>query len=108
MIWWILTGMLPAFPRMMRDGVKIWREQARPPYIETAQRWEAKSLATLSAAELLAGVHEITDAAMYSLTVQMTWMGACAGSEMLFTRVYEKLVKRPGDPDAVTFLTGLR
>ncbi|MBN1955098.1 MAG: phosphoenolpyruvate synthase, partial [Anaerolineae bacterium] len=40
------------------------------------------------------------------LTAQMTWMGACAGSELLFTRVYEKLVKRPGDPDATVFLMG--
>ena len=33
-------------------------------------------------------------------------MGASAGSEMLFTRVYEKMIRREGDPAAVTFLMG--
>jgi hypothetical protein len=55
---------------------------------------------------LLGGVQEIGRAGMYNLTAQMTWMGACAGSEMLFSRVYDKLIKRAGDPEATAFLMG--
>jgi phosphohistidine swiveling domain-containing protein len=106
MLWWTVTRMLPAFPRMLRTGVSYWREHGRAPYVEAAQRWEARSLADLSTAELLDGAREIVRGAMYNLTAQMTWMGACAGSEMLFTRVYDKLVKRSGEPEATAFVMG--
>jgi len=105
-LWWMLTRMLPSFPRMMRIGVSYWRENGRAPYIETTRHWEGQPLPDLSAAELLDGAREIVRAAMYNLTAQMLWMGACAGSEMLFTRVYDRLVKRTGEPDATTFLMG--
>ena len=108
--WWLLTKMMPRFPRMMRHGVAYWREHGRAPYAETAQRWEDRPLDELSAGELLDGAREIVRAAMYNLTSQMLWMGACAGSEMLFTRVYDKLISRPqghdDDPNAATFVTG--
>ena len=106
MVWWMLAVMLPNFPRMMREGVSYWREHGRAPYLETAQRWQRLFLSELSAGELLGGVQELGLAAMRNLTAQMIWMGACAGSEMLFTRVYDRLVKREGDPDATTFLVG--
>ncbi len=105
-LWWALTRMLPAFPRMLRIGVSYWRENGRAPYVETVRRWEGQPLTDLSATDLLDGAREIVRAAMYNLTAQMVWMGACAGSEMLFTRVYDRLVKRAGEPDATTFLMG--
>ncbi len=104
--WWLLTRMLPSFPRMIRTGVSYWREHGRPPYVDTVWHWEGQPLATLSATDLLDGAREIVRAAMFNLTAQMVWMGACAGSEMLFTRVYNRLVKRTGDPDATAFLMG--
>jgi phosphohistidine swiveling domain-containing protein len=105
-LWWVLTRMVPAFPRMLRIGLSYWRAHGRAPYVETVCRWEGQPLAELSAADLLEGACEIAKAAMYNLTAQMVWMGACAGSEMLFTRVYDRLVKRSGEPDAVAFLMG--
>jgi len=105
-MWWTLTRMLPSFPRMIRTGVSYWRENGRPPYVETTRRWEGQPLAPLSATDLLDGAREIVRVAMFNLTAQMVWMGACAGSEMLFTRVYNGLVKRAGDPDATAFLMG--
>jgi phosphohistidine swiveling domain-containing protein len=106
MLWWTLTRMLPSFPRMMRDGMSYWREHGRAPYIETTRRWENQTLSELSAAELLDGVREMARAAMFNLTAQMIWMGACAGSEMLFTRVYDRLVKHAAEPDVTAFLVG--
>ena len=109
--WWLLTKMLPGFPRMMRNGVAYWREHGRKPYVETVERWVDRPLGALSAGELLDGVREIMGAAMYNLTSQMLWMGACAGSEAIFTRVYEKLIAPRLDEDvrpanATVFLTG--
>jgi pyruvate,water dikinase len=106
MLWWTLTGMLPAFPRMLRMGIPYWQDTARPLYVETVQRWQARLFPDLTASQLLAGARELVDAAMYNLTAEMTWMGAVAGTEMLFTRVYDKIVKRTGDPEATTFLMG--
>ncbi|MCJ7738573.1 MAG: phosphoenolpyruvate synthase, partial [Anaerolineae bacterium] len=105
-LWWMLTRMLPASPRMMRIGVSYWRENGRAPYVKTVRRWEGQPLTDLPAADLLDGACEIVRAAMVNLTAQMVWMGACAGSEMLFTRVYDRLDKRAGEPDATAFLMG--
>jgi pyruvate,water dikinase len=109
--WWFLAKMMPRFPRMMRNGVSYWREHGRKPYVETAARWQDRPLNDLSSTELLDGAREIMRAAMYSLTAQMLWMGACAGSEMLFTRVYDRLVANRLAEDvrpenATVFLTG--
>jgi pyruvate,water dikinase len=106
MAWWLLTRLVPSMPRMLRSGLRLWRENVHPRYVEIVRRWEDKSCADLSSIELLNAAREITDAAMYNLAWQLSWMGAAAGSEALFTRVYEKMVKREGDPAATTFVMG--
>ncbi|CAG0946944.1 partial Chondramide synthase cmdD, partial [Anaerolineae bacterium] len=63
-------------------------------------------LADLSTPELLTAIREIVDAVAFNIAADMFWMGPCAGSEMLLTRVYEKLVKRDGDSVATTFVMG--
>jgi len=105
--WWQLLSLVPAFPRMLRTGEQRWREEAHPYYADTVARWQEKPLETLTATEILTGAREILDAmAYYITTLQSGTMGAAAGSEALFTRVYDKLAKREGDPDAPTFLMG--
>jgi len=106
--WWLmLTKMVPRFPRMLRTGVQYWREVGHPQYIETVARWQAKSLPDLTASELLVGSQEVVTAATDHLgSLMASTMGPSAGSEGLFTRVYERLIKRPGDPSAPTFLLG--
>jgi phosphohistidine swiveling domain-containing protein len=105
--WWIITRMMLSMPRMMREAIPLWRDKIRPHYVATVERWQDRPLAELSVAELWAGIQEINDAAMLhfaSLLVATT--GASAGAEMLFTRVYEKMVRRDGDPEAPVFLMG--
>jgi phosphohistidine swiveling domain-containing protein len=106
--WWlILVRLVPAFPRMLREGVPYWRDMAHPRYAETAARWHEKSLSALSPAELLSGVHELLDAFAHHLGALMaSTMGPSAGSEGLFTQVYEKMVRKEGDPAAPAFLMG--
>ena len=105
--WWILTRMMLSFPRLLREAIPLWRDKIRPHYAATVERWQDRSVAELSVAELWAGIQEVNDAAMLhfaSLLVATT--GASAGAEMLFSRVYDKLIRRAGDPEAPVFLMG--
>ena len=103
----MLTRLAPAVPRMLRQGVPYWRDVAHPRYVETAARWRERSLPDLSPAELLAGARELVGAFAQHLGALMaSTMGPSAGSETLFTRVYEKMVRQEGDPAAAAFVMG--
>jgi phosphoenolpyruvate synthase/pyruvate phosphate dikinase len=105
--WWILTRMMLSMPRIMREAIPFWRDKIRPHYAATVARWQDRVPEALSVDELWAGIQEVNDAAMLhfsSLLVATT--GASAGAEMLFTRVYDKLIRRDGDPAATVFLMG--
>lgn len=104
---WMLVRMLPNFPRMLREGITYWREVTRPEYLHTTRKWKTKSLDQLSPNDLLTGVDEIQRAAFKLLGSLMAGtLGAAAGSEGLFTNIYNKYIKREGDPDATAFLMG--
>jgi pyruvate,water dikinase len=104
---WMLTRMTPGFPRMLRTGISVWRDEARPAYLGAVARWGEQPPAGRSPAELLAGVHEILEEAVDHLGSLMAGtMGVSAGSENLFTQLYRRLVRRDGDPAAPTFLMG--
>ena len=105
--WWILTRMIIGFPSLIRGAIPLWRDEIRPRYVATVARWQAKPLEVMPTAELWAAIQEINDAAMLHLaSLLVATTGASAGSEGLFTRVYEKMVQREGDPAAATFLMG--
>jgi len=105
--WWILTHMMLGFPRILREAIPLWRDEIRPRYVETVARWQGRPLEAMSTAELWAGAQEVNDAAMLHLaSLLVATTGASAGAEGLFTRVYEKMVQRGGDPAATTFLMG--
>jgi phosphohistidine swiveling domain-containing protein len=105
--WWILTRMMLSFPRILRQAIPLWRDEIRPRYAATVERWQGRSLEGLSVAELWAGIREVDDAAMLHLAcLLVATTGASAGSELLFTRVYERMIRRKGDPAVTTFLMG--
>jgi pyruvate,water dikinase len=104
--WWILTKMLPAMPRLLGDSARHWEEVARPRYDEMVAQWD-KSPQEMSAAALLDGAQALTEAmARYLVTLQVDTLGIAAGTEMLFTTVYQKLIRREDDPSAPTYLLG--
>jgi phosphohistidine swiveling domain-containing protein len=104
---WVLFRLVPATPRLLRNGERHWRLVARPRYVEAVARWKERSLRDLSAAELLRGVEDLTAAmADYLTALQVDAIGAAAGTEGLFTAVYDKLIKREADPPAATLLLG--
>ena len=105
--WWVLFHMMMSFPRILREALPLWRDKIRPHYAETVMQWQGRHWEAMSIAELWAGIQEVNEAAMLhmaSLLVATT--GASAGAEMLFTRVYEKMIRRDGDPATPTFLMG--
>jgi pyruvate,water dikinase len=107
MWWWIVTRMLFAMPRMLREALPLWRDEIRPRYVQTVARWQGRSFETMSVSELWGGIQEVNNSAMLHLaSLLVATTGASAGAEGLFTRVYEKLIQRKGDPAAVTFLMG--
>jgi pyruvate,water dikinase len=104
---WVLGRMAPAIPRLLRNGERHWRQVARPRYTEARDRWKAKPAQELTSSELLKGARELTAAmADYLTALQVDAIGTAAGTEGLFTGVYDRLVKREGDPPAAILLLG--
>jgi pyruvate,water dikinase len=104
---WVLFRMGPAIPRLLRNGERHWRQVARPRYAEVVSRWRDQRPQELPASELLSGAGELTAAmADYLTTLQVDAIGAAAGSEGLLTAIYDKLIRREGDPPAATLLLG--
>ncbi|NLF13038.1 MAG: phosphoenolpyruvate synthase [Anaerolineaceae bacterium] len=104
---WVLFRMGPAIPRLLRDADRHWREVARPRYAGAIARWEERPLEALAAAELLDGVQDLAAAmADYLTALQVDTLGTGAGTEGLFTFVYDRLVRHEGDPPAPTLLLG--
>jgi pyruvate,water dikinase len=104
---WILFRMGPALPRLMRNAQRHWREVALPRYQEVVARWRDRAPVDLTATELLdATVHLTAAMADYLTALQVDALGAAAGTEGLFTAVYDRLVKKEGDPPAATLLLG--
>ena len=87
-------------------GVAGWREHAHPRYAETVRGWVAKPVAELSETELLDGVSELLDAGTTYYTAVQSIIPLAAISEALFRAYYDRLVRRDGDPTAVSFLLG--
>lgn len=105
--WWILSGLLPAYPRLMRIMVPFWREEALPNYKAEIARRQELVIEPLTTAELWREIQEVLGAAMdYLGALLFATMGASAGSEGLLTNVYNKMVKREGDPHATTLVMG--
>jgi len=105
--WWAVTKMLPAMPRLLKDAARHFDEVTRPRYAAAVEPWEERMPETMSAPELLAGASALTDAmGHYLTTLQVDTLGIAAGTETLFTTVYDRLIKREGDPPAPTYLLG--
>ncbi|MGB7963958.1 MAG: PEP/pyruvate-binding domain-containing protein, partial [Propionicimonas sp.] len=62
--------------------------------------------ATMGAADLLAGVAGLVDEVAFYYTSVQTIIPLAATAELTWTGVYERLLKRLGDPSADTFLLG--
>jgi hypothetical protein len=104
----VLMGSLsPMTLRLLKQAERRWLEEGRAPYLQVVEHWQSRPVGDLSAAEILSGAREIMDAAVNLYTVlQSGVIGAAMGSEVLFARVYDRLIKRPDDPPALTYVLG--
>jgi pyruvate,water dikinase len=101
-----LTVRGPRMVRMLRTARTRWADEARPRYANVASEWTGRDLAATPALELLAGAHQIVEAAArYYVSIQLV-LAAANLSEAIFTNVYNRLIKRQSDPPALTFLLG--
>ena len=93
--------------RMFRGAVARWTEDGRPRYAAAVAAWERSAWPKLPAGDLLAAIRELSEAAvdaygsLVSGVIPAAWI-----SEGVFTFVYDKLIRRDGDPPAPTFLLG--
>ncbi len=89
------------------DGAKgRWRDYSLPRYREALSRWADRPLTEVPGQELLSGVAELLDAGTEYYTSVQTIIPIAATAEVVFTQLYDKLVRRPGDPAASVFLVG--
>ncbi|MBL6980502.1 MAG: hypothetical protein ISR58_04860 [Anaerolineales bacterium] len=106
-IWWLLTGMLPAYPKLLKNLIPLWRDELHPEYAAYAAQLESITPSQMSNTGIWELAQEIVAEAMnYLCGIMFATMGASAGSEGLLTRVYEKMVRREGDPSASVLLMG--
>ena len=104
---WILFHLLPSFVRLMRSLIPLWRDEMHPQYQAVVAGLKNIRPQEMTPEEMWAAAQKIVDAAMYYTSALMfLTMGASAGSEMLLTRVYEKMARREGDPPASVLLMG--
>jgi phosphohistidine swiveling domain-containing protein len=87
-------------------GLPKGRDGAHPAYQATVAAWRDRPQADLTDAELLDGVQELLDAGTRYYTAVQAIIPLAAFSEVSFTRFYDALVRRPGEPPASTFLVG--
>ncbi|HEX6293501.1 MAG TPA: PEP/pyruvate-binding domain-containing protein [Herpetosiphonaceae bacterium] len=93
--------------RVLGNARQRWQERGRQPYTEVVRQWQARELSAIPAAQLLDGVQAILEAAaQHYLAIQSGILPSAYLSEMLFTQVYNLLIKRRDDPPALTFLLG--
>jgi len=105
--WWALTEFLPAYPRLLRMLVPLWRDELHPEYQAVVASKNDSIPTEMSAAELWSETQELVSAASYYVCgLMFATMGASAGSEMLTTNLYNKFAKQEGDPDASVLLMG--
>jgi len=103
----IILGSPGIMKRMFKGAVERWTGEGRPRYVAHVARWQASPWRELPAADILDAARELTEAvidaygALVSGVIPAAWI-----SEALFTKAYNWLIKRRGDPAAPTYLLG--
>ena len=105
-MWKFTKAGISQIDMMLGKGTERWQD-ARQRLIYAANTWEARPVQSLSPSELLTGVNEVLlEEARFYTVIQSGTLPTASSSEILFTRFYNMLVKRKGDPDGTTFLFG--
>lgn len=94
--------------RMMFTGaVDRWTEVGRPRYHQAVAEWEAVNWRAFPCVDLVNSAKQLTESAidaygaLVSGVIPAAWI-----TEALFTKLYDRLIKRRDDPPAPTYLLG--
>lgn len=102
----VLNAIVKFWPEFQRSEQR-WRDDAHVRYVAAIERWGRQPVGALTAADLLEAVRQLMAETVYTYTVlQSGVLGLAGGAEMLFTLVYDKLIKRTDDPPAAIFVLG--
>ena len=105
-LWRMTLGGTKAMRRLPSMGTPHWRDVAHPAYEAAVAAWRDRPLAALTDAALLDGAAELLDAGTRYYTAVQAIIPLAASTEVIFTRCYDALVRRQGEPPASTFLVG--
>ncbi len=103
----MVFGVRKILRMMLSRAVERWTVTGRPLYYQTINAWKTKEWQSFTSVELANSAGKLTEAAidaygaLVSGVIPVAWM-----TEAVFTRVYNALIKRRGDPAAPTFLLG--
>jgi phosphohistidine swiveling domain-containing protein len=104
---WIIFRMLPMTFKFFGTLRNIWQTELHPEYQVLVASKQGLVPAQMSPQSLWGETQALVDAAAYYVCgLMFATMGASAGSEGLLTQVYDRMVKREGDPDASVLLMG--
>ena len=106
----VLARTVPAVRTLLRGdgrlGVEGWRYYSHPLYQRTVAAAAAGPWELASGPELLDEVVELLDAGTRYYTAVQSVIPLAGMSELLLQAVYNRFVRRPGDPPAQTLLLG--
>ncbi|MFN2151763.1 MAG: PEP/pyruvate-binding domain-containing protein [Anaerolineales bacterium] len=103
---WILFGLLPAYPRLLKQLVPLWRDELHPEFKAFVETFDERVPKEMNSISLWQEAQQILDATMYYVcSLMFVTMGASAGAEMLLTKTYNKFA-REDDPPATALLMG--
>jgi pyruvate,water dikinase len=104
-LWKITRVFVTNLGSLVGGSVARW-QAARRELAAVVAEWEHQPIAALTPSQLLEGVRAVFGAACRYFTEIQSTLPAAAMSEALFTRLYERLIRRKGDPSAISFLLG--
>ncbi len=93
------------FGSLFSGSVERW-QAARQELAAVVEEWERIPVESLAPSQLLEGVRAVFGAACRYFTEIQTTLPSAAISEAMFSKLYDGLIRRKGDPSAVTFMVG--
>ncbi len=105
-----MLGLSPTAVRMVLGGGGRWVEDRwrdrLEQYAAAVAAERAQEPGDLSGRELLAGIARLVHELAYYYTAVQTIIPVASSAELVWVSAYERLLRRPGDPAAETYLLG--
>ncbi len=104
---WKMAGATKNLTGSLLKSAGTRGEAARARCVAVVDAWKGRELGALTPSELLEGTSEIfTATAQYYNVAQSGGIPAAMMNEVFFSKFYDLLVKRKGDPEACKFVFG--